>query len=73
MLMELKGSRISDSGYSIKIRFWINPAEVSDIIENSGGAPACILFMKNGNKYDVDMSGNKLACAIIDFNRGSNV
>lgn len=73
MLMELKCRKSAGSGISARTyetRIWINPNETSEIIENTGGEPACYLIMKNGNQYDVCMSGNKLACAIIDFNRG---
>lgn len=47
---------------------WIAPDGVSEIIENTGGEPACILIMKNGSKYDINMTGAKLAKMLKDYN-----
>lgn len=65
-LISLSGKRIIGSG-SYNIDVWINPASVSEIIENTGGEPACILIMHNGSKYDINMSGKRLAQMLEDY------
>ncbi len=65
-LIALSGTRITEYGrYNIDL--YINPNEVSDIVENSGGEPAAILNMRNGVQYNINMSGKRLAQMLEDY------
>jgi len=58
-------SGMSSTG-SYQRAIFINPHAVSDIIENSGSQPACILHMTNGLKYDIAASATTLVKLIED-------